>query len=67
MDVSGIGKHVKKLKSLTLKVFPVLHVETACNSKCTKQGVTKTFFGFQCFEYHIFGGNRFVGARDMAT
>ena len=39
----------------------------------------KTFFGFQCFGYHVLvehdenihspklGGNRFMGARDMAT
>ena len=40
--------------------------------------VTKTFFGFQCFGYHVsvehdekhpqpkLGGNWFMGARDMA-
>ena len=39
----------------------------------------KTFFGFQCFGYHVsvehdekhpqpkLGGNRFMGARDMAA
>ena len=39
----------------------------------------KTFFGFQCFGYHVpvehdkkhpqpkFGGNRFMGVRDMAA
>ena len=39
----------------------------------------KTFFAFQCFGYHVsvehdekhpqpkFGGNRFIGAQDMAA